>query len=560
MAEELVMTVKSDIKTVTKDFKELNSTLNEQKKILSELKQEEIKLQQERLKMSAWERSISGIDKKIEHLKFSIKDQTLAVKDLTSQQGKASKELKKFSNEQKEQDKAIKGTIGNFQVFGVSLNGIKKSVKGIIPLIRLMFKSITAGLLSTGIGAFLIAFGSLVTFVTSTKEGMDKLNVVLAKMGAAFNVVKDRIAGFGKIIGNIFTKPFSETISDVKDNFKGMGEEIKEDTKLAGELEKATQKLRDIENKFIVTRAKKNKQLAEARLLSEDETTSLEERRLALEDAIKLEKQLLQDELDQQAERVRILKEKTEMSNSTAADEKALAEERVRLIELETKSLTTQKRLKREMNSLDNEIAADKEAASKAAQKLIDDEWDAKIKKNDEWNEAQQKQRKKDEKDAKKLADTKIAITEAEEKAKESLIKQGFGIASSLAGENVALSKGVAMAQTVYQTQQAIMAALGATSVGDKLLPYPLRLANAIGAGIMGATALAKIASTDPTGGGASAGAPTASSSTPSPQMMAGSFELTGGQEVEPMQAYVVSDDITNNQNALAIIRRRATI
>jgi hypothetical protein len=42
--------------------------------------------------------------------------------------------------------------------------------------------------------------------------------------------------------------------------------------------------------------------------------------------------------------------------------------------------------------------------------------------------------------------------------------------------------------------------------------------------------------------------------------MMSGAFELTGGQEVEPVQAYVVSDDITNNQNKLAVIRRRATI
>ena len=42
--------------------------------------------------------------------------------------------------------------------------------------------------------------------------------------------------------------------------------------------------------------------------------------------------------------------------------------------------------------------------------------------------------------------------------------------------------------------------------------------------------------------------------------MMSGAFTLGGGEEVEPARAYVVSDDITNNQNKLAIIRRRATI
>ena len=53
------------------------------------------------------------------------------------------------------------------------------------------------------------------------------------------------------------------------------------------------------------------------------------------------------------------------------------------------------------------------------------------------------------------------------------------------------------------------MAALAATSVGDKLLPYPLRLANAIGAGIMGASAIKKILSTGTDGSGASPLVPT---------------------------------------------------
>ena len=91
-------------------------------------------------------------------------------------------------------------------------------------------------------------------------------------------------------------------------------------------------------------------------------------------------------------------------------------------------------------------------------------------------------------------------------------------------------------------------------------MPFPLRLANAISVGVMGAAALAKIASTNPTGAGASTGTPTASAQSLAPEMMSGAFQLEGGQEVEPARAYVVSDDITNNQNKLAIIRRRATI
>ena len=103
---------------------------------------------------------------------------------------------------------------------------------------------------------------------------------------------------------------------------------------------------------------------------------------------------------------------------------------------------------------------------------------------------------------------------------------------------------------------------MGATSVGDKLLPYPVRLANAIATGAMGATALAKIMSTSPTAGGGSAagGATAGGAATPAPQMMSGQFELGGGIEPEPTRAFVVTDDLTNSQAQLASIRRRATI
>jgi hypothetical protein len=42
--------------------------------------------------------------------------------------------------------------------------------------------------------------------------------------------------------------------------------------------------------------------------------------------------------------------------------------------------------------------------------------------------------------------------------------------------------------------------------------------------------------------------------------MMSGSFELEGGMEPEPVKAFVVTDEMTNSQDQLANIRRKATI
>ena len=61
-------------------------------------------------------------------------------------------------------------------------------------------------------------------------------------------------------------------------------------------------------------------------------------------------------------------------------------------------------------------------------------------------------------------------------------------------------------------------------------------------------------------GGGGGGGSVSAPSATPRTTIASGAFTLEGGQEPEPARAYVVSDDITNSQNKLANIRRRATI
>jgi hypothetical protein len=50
------------------------------------------------------------------------------------------------------------------------------------------------------------------------------------------------------------------------------------------------------------------------------------------------------------------------------------------------------------------------------------------------------------------------------------------------------------------------------------------------------------------------------SSGTPAPEMLSGRFQLGGVEEQQPVQAYVVTDSLTDNQNKLAYIRRRATI
>ena len=121
------------------------------------------------------------------------------------------------------------------------------------------------------------------------------------------------------------------------------------------------------------------------------------------------------------------------------------------------------------------------------------------------------------------------------------------GALQSLAGE----SKELAIAQAIIDTY---VGANKAYAQGGTL--GSITAAAVIIAGL----ANVKTIMEQDVGGGGGGGSVGAAPQTPAPEMLSGAFTLGSGQAPEPLQAYVVSDDITNNQNKLAIIRRRATI
>ena len=209
-----------------------------------------------------------------------------------------------------------------------------------------------------------------------------------------------------------------------------------------------------------------------------------------------------------------------------------------------------------ELQELENSYAMQLEMADKAG--MATTEITAKYAKEKQaiLDAAAEEVTKKAKEEAKKQED----IDKAVQSAKVNLTKQAFGVLGDLAGENVEAGKAIAVAETIFNTQQGIMAAMGATSVADKLLPFPMRLANAIGVGLMGANAVKTILSTSPSGGGGGGGSAGAAPQTPAPQMMSGQFELGGGVAPEAIKTFVVADEMTSSQNQLANIRRRATI
>ena len=503
-----------------------------------------------------------------------------------------------------------------FKVMGVSLNGVKRGFAGAAVTAKGMFGSIKAGLISTGIGAFLVIVGSLIAYFKSTKKGAEMLERALAGVGAVVSVITDLLSGFGEVIVGAFTDPqqavkdlweaiktnivnrveglfdvfgalgdtikaafsldwegvkagaadFSESMiqtatgvddltGKMAEGFKSLGEEINKNVGAAMKLKGLTQELRDEEREFNKVRAQTRQEIQKARLDALDETKTVEERLAAVQKANDLELKTTKAVLEMQKRKIEIQKQTMDLSENMAEDYDDLANLEVELINLQTQSFQTQKRLATEMETLTNEIAANKKTAEKeriASEKLdLKAFTDFKLERIKNETDEEFKIRIAA---ADKLAKKELALDKLKEKEKEKMIGMGFAAAEQLAGKSEDAQKAVAVAKTIFSTQQAIMNTMAN-------VPAPFNLVQAIATGVMGATSIQKILSTssENASGGGSVSAP-ATSSTPAPQMMSGAFDLSGGLEPEPTRAYVVTDEMTNSQNQLANIRRRATI
>jgi hypothetical protein len=152
-----------------------------------------------------------------------------------------------------------------------------------------------------------------------------------------------------------------------------LGEEIQKDVEAAIELEERMNKLKVAERELTVQRAQTNKKIAEARLMAEDESQAAEVRLEKLKEAVALEQQQAAGELAQEQERLSIMKAQADLNESDEETLQGIADQRAKVIDLQTASLSTQKRLATEVISLEREIAAKKKKDEDDAQKLKDE-------------------------------------------------------------------------------------------------------------------------------------------------------------------------------------------
>ena len=516
---------------------------------------------------------------------------------------------------------------GEFRIMGVSLNSVKAGLTSVGKTAKASFATIKAGIMSTGIGALVIAIGALASYFTNTKRGADKLSQAFTAMGAVVDVLTDRLSKVGEALTFVFSGDFRKAGELLKGTFAGITDEINKEVKAMVELKKRTQELRDADMDFMVQKAKTRQEIEKARLIAEDETKSAAERLTNLKKALELEAETTEQEIALAKERMLIQQQEMALSENLVEDEEKLARLKTEIIEKETASIKMRRRVVTEVNSLEREIAAEGKARAKEKQDEIDAEnkrleEEAKKKEERAKKEAaillalQQENslaliknleeralaelkiqedkeiasaellensesvkaeilekfaRKRDEienqflnkqlAEDKKAANEKIALDKAVKDAKVNIAGQTLGLIGEIAGEGSKVAKAAAVAQATISGVQGVQNAFttaSASPITSVFPAYPFIQAGLAGA--FSAMQIQKIMSggkADSSGGGGGGGM---EAQTPAPQMMSGAFQLGGGMEPEPTRAYVVTDEMTNSQNQLANIRRRATI
>ena len=393
--------------------------------------------------------------------------------------------------------------------------------------------------------------------------------------------------------------PFVELFDDIVEGATDFFTNIEAGVKTTMALSKAAIALRDAQRNLGVEFAQTREKMTELKLTSEDTTKSFEERIAAAEEAGALEQALADKSLVLAQKAVDIKREQNALSESTEEDLQALADLQIALANAQIESAGKQTEILMKVNSLYAEQAAsiqateDAEAealAEKIARQLeIDDIVDAGRKRDiqkvkDYWteqkriaeesgqelvgvNKAQRMQIAEVNKkwDAQTIIDAKQTMQQKLEIAS-SLISSIMSLNTALAGSSkkeqkaaFQRNKKLGIASAVINTAGAI---IGAINPGGGGIALPVGLPGAIAAAISGAASIATISksrfdsSSTETPSAPDVGSYAAGSST-APQL---DLSFLGEGATGSIQAYVISENVTNQQQADQVVTDQTTL
>jgi hypothetical protein len=404
--------------------------------------------------------SIEGNAKRFADLQKEIKSTSDEIKGFEQAGGDFRRNVGNYTE-------SIKEAIGQQQVFGVSLNqlgtefsntvgaiaGTNTAVQGTTKAFRILKVAIAA----TGIGLLIVALGSLVTYLKRTQEGQEIVNRLMRQLGAVVDVILDRVAMLGKAVVQIFKGDFVGAAETAKSAFRGIGDEIREEVKLARILADGLADIEKREAAIVLSNAEKLKQIKELNKIAEDTSRSAQERLNAAGRAIEIEQSRLDALLQIQKDKVALLEQEYDRSESTTADLLALNQERARLFELETSSLEAQTTLQNKLNILQTQLIKQRQDELKGFFELSFEKEGKSQKEIEKLRIADLKSARDAIKKKQNIEESaRVARIMGEKMAQQQILNAGGDILASLASEN----KAFAIASVAFDQGRALASAL----------------------------------------------------------------------------------------------------
>ena len=501
--------------------------------------------------------------------------------EVKSNIGEVAKDTDKLTTASGKAKKGVGGIGKAFKGMGTAIKaaGIGLVVALLAKLMEVFSKNQKVlDVFNTAMTALSIAFNDLFGFISNNigtvtgyfKELFEDPSLKIKELGTAikdglvvrFNEFLEVLGLVGKAFGQLIDGEFSKAFDTIKeagvqvvDVYTGVDDSVAKVTKTIKNYVTETIKQADAITQtakaadraavqFAMLNAQFLKDAELQRQIRDDETKTFEER---IEANNKLN-DILGEQQKLQREQVQIgITAAQQQFDINASEENfiLLQESKVAMLELEetitgqlSEQKTNQVSLEKELLETQKEVRAEGLSGLERELQDLQDAYDLKLEM------------------ARKSGMDTTAITKQFEKQNTEVVQANMneqleafsglaGSLSALAGDNKALAVASAVIDTYVGANKAFaQGGVAGFATG----------ASVIAAGLNNVRTILATDVPSSGGGGGSAPAP------PAPQMMSGAFDISGGVAPEATKAFVVTDEMSNSQNQLANIRRRATI
>jgi hypothetical protein len=275
----------------------------------------------------------------------------------------------------------LKAAARDINIFGVNLGNIvdqlgkyRRNILAAAKGTRSMVgatKALKVALAATGIGAIVVALGSLIALLTKTQKGIDLVNRVMSGLGATVDVLIDRFARFGGGVVKFFKGDMKGAVEDFRGSVKGIGQEIREEANAAAALEKRAQALRDATRELRIEEARRSSEVEKLRNIGQDESRSAAARLAANQKAEAILEELAEKRTKLAQENLDITKERNSLGNSLNADLEAEADAEVELLRISGEKERRQREILRQQQTIAKQAAAEAEAQKQRQEEIV---------------------------------------------------------------------------------------------------------------------------------------------------------------------------------------------